>query len=228
MKLLSRQNLTLLRTWNDRNFDLTPPSGQQIFHEKYFFRNEPTYLIEKFQIRFKWKVYFLAFLTLNITHLGALVTWLWNNIFVKGNNSFFEASELHHCVWDLSHPKWFQSLEECSSSFFGLHFWETFTEGWSIVWGLDSDLDGFHWAESNISKEFSRGRGNKVKTSHVIVWSFFTHQVTIKVLEHFVETELACTLHRITNKGWGPAASKSLGTTVSQSDLSFGVIISIN
>merc|ERR1711917_210700 len=61
--------------------------------------------------------------------LGALVTWLWNNIVVKGDNSFFEASELHHCVWDLSHPKWFQSLEECSSSFFGLHLWETFTEG---------------------------------------------------------------------------------------------------
>ena len=177
-------------------------------------------------------VFYLNGFTLNnsivMTHLGALVTWLWYTIFVNGDNSFFEASELHHCVWDLSHPKWFQSLEECSVSFFGLHFWETFTKGWSIVWCLDSDLDGFHWAESNISKEFSRSRGNKVKTSHVIVWSFFTHQVTIKVLEHFVETELACTLHRITNKGWGPAASKSLGTTFSQSDLSFGVNIGVN
>ena len=78
---------------------------------------------------------------------------------------------------------------------------------------LETNLDSFHWAKCNISKEFSGSRGSQIENNLVLVCTFFSHGVGIKVLEDFIETEFASSLHRVTNEGWGPTTSKSLGTT---------------
>jgi len=78
---------------------------------------------------------------------------------------------------------------------------------------LETNLDSFHWTKCNISKEFSRGRCSQIENNLVLVCAFFSKSVGIHVLEDFIETEFASSLHRVTNEGWGPTTSKSLDTT---------------
>ena len=67
-------------------------------------------------------------------------------------------------------------------------------------WKLsNSGLDSFHGGEGNGGEEFGRGGGDKVEAGHVLVWCFFTHHVSVHVLEKFVETEFAGTFKFGTN-----------------------------
>ena len=84
---------------------------------------------------------------------------------------------------------------------------------------LETNLDSFHWTKCNISKEFSGSRGSQIENNLVLVCTFFSHGVGIKVLEDFIETELASSLHRVTNESWSPTSSKGFDTTFGYGNL---------
>lgn len=40
----------------------------------------------------------------------------------------------------------------------GKHLWDTLPEGVGVAWlGLDTNLDGLHWSQSNVRKELGTG-----------------------------------------------------------------------
>lgn len=117
------------------------------------------------------------------------------NLLVQQFNGLFEASELHHGVWNLSHPQWNQTLVETSNTFF-LHdsgHGSAHSRG-KARRGLNLNLGSFEWSQSNIGKEFSRGRGSQVQPGTVQVGVFFAQKVGIVYFEDFVEAEFAETL----------------------------------
>ena len=80
-------------------------------------------------------------------------------------------------------------------------------------------LNCLHWSKSNISEKFSRCGCHQVERSTVKKRIFFSHHVTVSVFEDFIESELADTLHGVSNCSWGPSSSQGFDTTFSQSDL---------
>ena len=72
---------------------------------------------------------------------AAVGSGLGNNVGVNGLDSLFEAGEFHHCVWNLSHPKWLEAFDEGSVAFFSLHLWETGSESRGVISSLDSNLE---------------------------------------------------------------------------------------
>ena len=165
--------------------------------------------------------------------LGALLSWLRNDVLVDGLDGLFEAGELHHGVRNLSHPEGLETLVEGTGAFLSLHSREAISESGGVVRGLDSDLktirkarrglkfylDGFHGSKSNISEELSGSRSDEVKRSSVKESVLFAHGVSVEVLEDFVETKLEATLHGVTDESRSPSSSKSLDTTFGDGDL---------
>lgn len=70
------------------------------------------------------------------------------NLLVQQLDGLFEASELHHGVWDLSHPQWHQTLVESVHAFILGHLGPCFSQGVGEAWScLDLDLGSFEWCE---------------------------------------------------------------------------------
>lgn len=51
------------------------------------------------------------------------------NLLVEQLHSALEASELHHGVWDLTHPQWHKTLVEGSDALLLKHLGHSLTEG---------------------------------------------------------------------------------------------------
>jgi len=150
---------------------------------------------------------------------GAFSSWLWNDVFVEHLNGFFKARKLHHSVWDLSEPEWFETFVEWVSAFFG-HFSVGFSHVAGVTWhGLDSDFHGFEWSQEHVSEEFSTGRGGQVQGHSVGVSAFFTNNTTVQDFKPFVKSEFTDTLSRVTDHGWSPTFDQTFGTVLSESEL---------
>lgn len=57
--------------------------------------------------------------------LGALGARLGHDVSVQEFEGLFEAGELHHCVWDLTHPEWHETLVEGVDALFLHHLGES-------------------------------------------------------------------------------------------------------
>ena len=90
---------------------------------------------------------------------------------------------------------------------------------------INAHLNGFHWAKSDIGEKFSRGWGDEVERCSVKIRIFLSHRIRVNVLENFVKAEFASSLHGVANQGRGPAASKRLDTTVSDSNLKWSIFL---
>lgn len=128
-----------------------------------------------------------------------LCLWLGANymvdLLIQKFNGTFEACEFHHCVWDLTHPKWYESFVECIDTLFLHHLWNSLTQcGREPGHRLDFNLGSFEWTESNISKEFSRSGCSQVQAGTVQVCILFANQISVVHFEQFVETEFEQTL----------------------------------
>lgn len=96
--------------------------------------------------------------------LRAFGTRLGDRVLVDQLDSSLEAGELHHRVWDLSHPKRRESLEETRETFIlHDHGCASTKSGGSSRRGLDSDLGGLHRSKKHIGEELSRRRGSEVE-----------------------------------------------------------------
>ena len=80
-------------------------------------------------------------------------------------------------------------------------------------------LDSFHRSKGNIGEELSRSGGGEVKRCSVEESVLFAHGVSVEVLEDFVETELAGSLHGVTDEGGSPSSSEGFNTSLSNGDL---------
>lgn len=161
--------------------------------------------------------------------LVALSSWLWYNMLVEGLDGSFKSGELHHGVWNLTHPQWGQALVETAHALLAGNLWETFSEGVGETWlGLDSDLNSLEWSQTNIGKELSTGTSSQVQSSTVDIsvflkkttsieirnWilvsvlslvNYLSHDTRVEVLKSFIETEFTDTLNGVTNQSWGPS-----------------------
>jgi hypothetical protein len=72
--------------------------------------------------------------------------------------------------------------------------------------GLHTDLDRFEGAKTNIGNELGGGRSGQVKSRLVLLGSFFAGQLTVEVLEVFVEAVFARSLHRVPKEGRAEAS----------------------
>jgi hypothetical protein len=100
-----------------------------------------------------WMRYNSAENTCNITRhesdhelgtFAVLTLWLGENISVEFGNNLFESNKLNNGVWDLSSPKWLDTLVETGSSFLGVDDLESLNSGFGeFSWGrsLHSNLD---------------------------------------------------------------------------------------
>jgi len=59
---------------------------------------------------------------------------------------------------------------------------------------LNANFASFHWAQSDISKELSRGRCSQVQTSSVNISILFSQGIGIDNLESFIKSKLADSL----------------------------------
>ena len=80
-------------------------------------------------------------------------------------------------------------------------------------------LDSFHRSKGDIGEELGGSGGRQVKISSVKEGVFLSHGVSVKVLEDFVETELASSLHRVTDESWRPSSGQSFDASLGNSDL---------
>ena len=80
-------------------------------------------------------------------------------------------------------------------------------------------LDSFHRSKGDIGEELGGSGGRQVKISSVKEGVFLSHSVSVKVLEDFVETELASSLHRVTDESWRPSSGQSFDASLGNSDL---------
>merc|ERR1739838_959917 len=79
----------------------------------------------------------------------------WGRHNCKERQQSFRSRRTSSWCMGLSQPEWLQTLEESAGTLLGLHLGEALAEGGGVVGGLNSDLDGFHWAQGNIGKELS-------------------------------------------------------------------------
>lgn len=117
------------------------------------------------------------------------------NLLVKQLHSTLEASELHHGVWDLTHPQWHQTLVEGSDALLLEHLGNSLTEGVGKAGnGLNLNLGGLERRQSNVGKDLSRSGCSQVNVRTVQISLLLAQKFSVLNLEHFVETELAQTL----------------------------------
>jgi len=95
-----------------------------------------------------------------LLRFGVFILGLGEDVSIEGFDGSFEGDELHDSVGDLSGPKGGKTLVETISSFISSDLAKSFKgasgEG-SLLGGLDSDLNGFPWAEKAISNNFCGG-----------------------------------------------------------------------
>ena len=88
-----------------------------------------------------------------------------------------------------------------------------------LSWVVDHYLASFHWTESDVSKELSRGGGGQVQAGLVQVCVFLSDHIGISVLEELVEAELAEALHGVANSSWSPSQEEASHTLLSHCEL---------
>ena len=88
-----------------------------------------------------------------------------------------------------------------------------------LSWVVDHYLASFHWTESDVSKELSRGGGGQVQAGLVKVCVFLSDHIGVSVLEELVEAELAEALHGVANSSWSPSQEEASHTLLSYCEL---------
>lgn len=141
--------------------------------------------------------------------LGVGVTRLLEGVSVEHGDNVLEEGELDHGVGDLSAPERDETLVEAVET---LSAGDTLDGGHQLggVVGfsggcLDTDLDGFHRTQADISEELGGGGGGEVEGVLVLVGLIITNELGVGILEDLVETELAEALHAVTDHGRLPA-----------------------
>ena len=133
-------------------------------------------------------------------------------------NNCFEGGKFHHGVRDLTSPERIQSLVETCKSFLcsdGVDSVQSTGSEWRDGC-LHANLDGFEWAESEISNEFSRSGGSQVDGCLVLGSVFRTDNVTIELLEILISSIFESSLGRVSKEGWGPSCvdtTETFGTS---------------
>ena len=74
---------------------------------------------------------------------------------------------------------------------------------------LESYLDSFHWAESNVSKELGRGGRSQIEGGLVQICVLLPNHVRVSVLEELVEAKFAETLHGVADQCGCPAQEEA-------------------
>ena len=154
--------------------------------------------------------------------LGALSSGLGHNILVKSLDSLLEAGELHHGVRDLATPQRSQGLVESVDALSGVDLGSSLAQGGGEGAGgrcLHTNLHALHGGQGNVGEELSAGRGGQVQRGTVQVGVLLTHSVTVDVLEHLVEAELAETLGRVADGGGSPAKEEASDASIGDGDL---------
>jgi len=97
-------------------------------------------------------------------HLSSLaigVLWSGENVSVESRDDFLESDELDNCVWNLSHPEWFDTSVEAIHTLIlvdSLECCNTTLGECSWFRCLHSNFNGLPWAEEDISDELSASR----------------------------------------------------------------------
>ncbi len=154
--------------------------------------------------------------------LGAFSSRLGHNILVKSLDSLLEAGELHHGVGDLATPQRSQGLVETVDALGGIDLWSGLAQGGGEGSGgrsLHTNLTTLHGGQSNVGEELSAGRSSQVKRCTVQVGVLLAHSVTVNVLEHLVEAELAQTLGGVADGGGSPTKEEASDAGIGDGDL---------
>jgi len=140
------------------------------------------------------------------TELGWLVVVflsLGEDVVVEELDEPFESDELDNGVRNLSWPEWDDTLVHSWDSFFGSNFSQSGGQlSWVFVtgsWELHFKLDGFPWAEQNVSDNFGWTWSDWPSDLFVLFSVLLSDNVFIDILEDFVESEFTKTLSRISN-----------------------------
>lgn len=160
------------------------------------------------------------------TKLGGLAVGFLGggeDVIIEHFHGLLEEVELSHGVRNLSAPQRHDTSEgEPSLSSPGLHGSnsgaqlkrESTSRG-----SLNLDLYHLHGAKGNIGEELGGGRTGEVDKTSVFLSVLLASQVLVEILEDFIKTKLAESLHGITNSGGQPTLPDASGTFLSNQGL---------
>ena len=174
--------------------------------------------------------------------LGVFALGAGEDVLVESLNGTLESGELNHGVRHLAHPQRGQTLEEAVHALSGADAGNSLAEGGGEVGlgrgGLDADLHGLHWAESDIGDELGGSRGGQVHESAVpvrkemntnlkkacthhdlLMGNLVTNSVGVNVFENLIEAELAKALHGVADEGGQPTHGQTGSAALSENGL---------
>lgn len=147
------------------------------------------------------------------TGLGSLavVALLSRKAVVNLFDDGLKGRKLHHCIWNLTSPQRIQSLVKATPTLFAGNGADAVERARIRIGNraLHSHLDCFKGAESNVGKEFSRGRGSQVETSLVLVCGVWSGNVAVRLFEVFIPTILESSLDTVSKERWAPTRHNS-------------------
>lgn len=122
-------------------------------------------------------------------------------------------NELGHGVWNLLEENWAESRVESTDTLVLQDLAETTDEtvGETRL-GDETDTGGLEWAEGNVGKELSSGRGGEVDGGAVVGGSLVAESADTLGLEKLVSSELEGTLEEVTSKGWADTSPDGTST----------------